>query len=346
IDILISKYIFNFIKNLQTTDNKKLEEYISTPRFVNNSLRIELKSSLEYYKFASDSISNIDIQSDFISLLNITLLPTPIASSESCFTWSGNTITGLTSLGRQQNNLVLPKRANALTTNAFVDCNFTSIDMSLSNITHLPRGDGSYNNSLFCNCRKLETVILPYNLVEIGWRTFYSCEKLNNLAIPDTVISLDREYLFGACSSLSNIILPKQMSGNIGNFAFLGCRQLKTINIPEGIVGLNWASFLDCSGLVSINLPNSLRIIDKGAFERCTSLETVNLNNNLQTIGTYAFYDCKNLREIRIPNSVTSIGTNAFNTGGGALPNLVIYVNSTNVQNLVKKVFTGTVILN
>ncbi|MDE6289845.1 MAG: hypothetical protein K2L64_03695 [Ureaplasma sp.] len=49
---------------------------------------------------------------------------------------------------------------------------------------------------------------------------------------------------------------------------------------------------------------------------------------------------------VTLPNSIASIGDAAFNveSPNGPIPNLVIYVNSNSVENLVKGIFSGTVI--
>ncbi|MDE6472911.1 MAG: leucine-rich repeat domain-containing protein, partial [Ureaplasma sp.] len=316
IDNYLSNQIFDLIKEINTTDNHKLSEFVSTPTFANKTINIPLKNNIGLLKFASISNSNIQVIENNILLKNINLYAPPEPSPTSWFTWSGTQITGLSSLGAQQENIVLPEITTSLSPNAIFYGNkvMKTMDMSFTKITALPEtnGSGMFQNSI------IESVILPNNLVDMGSRTFYQAKKIKSLKIPESVTRMDGDLLFCEAIELSQINIPKNLKGKFGWRTFSNTK-IKNIIIPDGITEIGIECFYNCIELVDIKLPNNLKIIKKEAFDNCTKLQ-----------------------EIKIPDSVTTIETNVFIRTNS---NLVVIVSSNNIENLVRTSgFSGQII--
>jgi hypothetical protein len=102
----------------------------------------------------------------------------------------------------------------------------------------------------FCNCKNLESIVLPEGLTAISNYAFSGCASLINITIPDSVTS-------------------------IGNSAFQNCTSLKHIVIPDSVTELISCAFQNCTGLESIVLPDGLETIGNSAFANCSSLTEV-----------------------------------------------------------------------
>ena len=124
------------------------------------------------------------------------------------------------------------------------------------------------NASIFINCSKLTTVILPDSLTTIG------------------------SYAFFNCSSLISITIPKNVK-TIGEYAFYKT-DLKEISL-NGIVTIGRDAFACCTSLYKINMSNITTISDS-AFYGCKSLASVTID--AKNIGYDAFYGCTVLTSV------------------------------------------------
>lgn len=110
--------------------------------------------------------------------------------------------------------------------------------------------------------------------------SFYECDALRTLTIPDSVTT-------------------------IGKRAFQSCKGLTSVTISNSVNTISERSFYFCLSLASVAIPNSVTAIGKGAFQFCNSLESVTIPNSVTTIGEEAFSDCNSLTLITIPGIVT-----------------------------------------
>ena len=168
----------------------------------------------------------------------------------------------------------------------------------------------SIRNQTFYLCEYLTSVTIPNSVTSIGNAAFYFCSKLTSITIPDGVTSIEG-YTFKGCSSLTSITIPHSVT-SIGNNALADCYALTSITIPNSVTNIGNNAFSNCDGLTSIIIPNSVINIGSQAFMYCNGLTSVSLPNSLISIGGGVFLGCSSLTSITIPNSVTSIGGEAF----------------------------------
>ena len=227
-------------------------------------------------------------------------------SPESYFTVNatGETITGLTTEGKTQTELVIPYKIN--------EVEITTID------------DGAFNG-----CTSLTSVSIPNSVTSIGHGAFYYCTALTSINIPNSVISIGNS-IFEGCAALTSINIPNSVT-SIGTSAFEDCTSLRSVNISNGVTTIYEYTFKGCTSLKSVNIPNSVTTIGTNAFANCTSLTLVNILSGVTTIDDGAFNGCTSLTSVSIPNSVTSIEFFAFHVFDSTssshipIPGLTIY---------------------
>ena len=206
---------------------------------------------------------------------------------------------------------------------------------------------------MFRNCNKLETIVLPNNITEIGGGVFgynngdkHDNTTLKTVIIGDKVSSIG-SGAFSGCVSLANINLPNSIS-YIDSGAFSGCINLTSIDLPTNLYMLNYGGFSGCTNLARVNLA-SVTQISEGAFSGCnikefivsednrvySSLDGVLFNKDKTELVMYP--KAKLSQNYVIPNSVTLVNEDAFgncdNLTSITIGDNVARMNSLNIGN-------------
>ena len=127
--------------------------------------------------------------------------------------------------------------------------------------------------------------------------TFSDFKKLQQIALPSSLLTKIGSGAFRNCSSLTSISIPDQVT-QIGDEAFAGCNSLASIKIPKGITVIGDKAFSNCSSLTSVHFPLGLKQIGKEAFSNCSSLTSVRIPYGLSEINDKTFAGCKSLENI------------------------------------------------
>lgn len=183
-------------------------------------------------------------------------------------------------------------------------------------------GEWSGHTGFFAHCISLESITIPYGIINIGLDTFEYCSSLKNIILPSSVKTIS-DSAFDHCSNLKNIVIPEGVN-YIGNSAF---RNTSLENIFVSDNNENYSSIdgvlfnKDKTKLIQYpaskkdteySIPNSVTNIESGAFYQCKNLENINIPEGVTSIGRYAFRICSRLKSIDLPDSITSIGACAF----------------------------------
>ena len=176
-------------------------------------------------------------------------------------------------------------------------------------------GDDAFKEGL------MKYVNIPDTVTYIGQGTFYNCDSLVSVVIPDSVAEINSDYekmnssvynskcTFGDCDNLANVTIGKNVS-RIGRGCFRNCQSLRTVTIKEGAdFYIGYAMFLNCESLEEITIPSTVPVIGDDAFSNCISLTNLVLKEGLQSIGQGAFYNCDSLVNVVIPDSVAEINS-------------------------------------
>lgn len=137
--------------------------------------------------------------------------------------------------------------------------------------------------------RSQSSILIPEGVTELAEEAFYGFDKLENVVLPSTLIS-------------------------IGDRAFENCKRLKTINLKDCpyLEHIGLCAF-DSVQISSIDLSKTkVNYIGGNAFAHIDKLTSVILPETLKEIGDFAFSGSA-ITEIIIPDSVVHIGQLAFN---------------------------------
>lgn len=171
-----------------------------------------------------------------------------------------------------------------------------------------------------------------YHVTSIGSWSFYGCNSLTSIEIPDGVTSIGY-YAFNSCSSLTSIVIPDSVTSIEGG-AFYNCDSLTSVIIPNGVTKIDYDTFSGCSNLVSITIPPSVKQIEETSFENCKTLNAVYITDLAAwfqinyynysfgyskspskspfTPNANLYVDKRLVTELVIPNGVKSISDYAF----------------------------------
>lgn len=185
-------------------------------------------------------------------------------------------------------------------------------------------------------------------LQTLGYRTFYDCDSLEEIDIPNGIFSIDN-YAFAYCDNLQkvNISDNSQLSGiykgafykdekltalnmpdgvqEIGEYAFYGCTSMNDIQLSKNS-GLKRVSdhALEYTGVTSFIMPEKLDEVGAYAFNG-GKLRILGFNKVVTRIGDYAFADCglADTKILTMPESVEYLGSNALK-GANAVEEITV----------------------
>lgn len=196
---------------------------------------------------------------------------------DECVTIDGVTYTmnmkKIVAVDRNITELIIPETVEELEEElCFGHDKLTLVKISES-IKKIPR-------SCFANCHELVQVHWgEVGLEEICSFAFNGCEKLDGILLPSTVKELGY-YCFGECKSLSWINIPSLVT-QLPDRSFAGCESLKTIDWmywseDVHVENIGAYSFDGCMSLESVTIPKSVKIVGVGAFNGCNSIKRFN----------------------------------------------------------------------
>ena len=222
-----------------------------------------------------------------------------VSIGDECFGGSDSSVYGQYYVKITQ--VVLPARVRTVGNGAF------SLAKRLESFT---TAEGSVletvGSSVFYNCEKLETVILPASLRHMGSNVFAGCTSLENVQILSNTMNF--EFVDGGLYNTETHVLEFAKVGEDGVFT-----------VKEGTVAIVDSCFNNVSALKVINIASTVKSIGVRAFYKCVNLTEVNIPENsvLESIGDYAFAmgdetGYMQFTEIYFPKTLKSIGSNAF----------------------------------
>lgn len=164
-------------------------------------------------------------------------------------------------------------------------------------------------NRIFCECKQIESVVLPKTINQLGDAAFAICNRLAEIELPDTVKEIPADC-FNECG-FRNLKISGQIR-SIRRGAFVNNRQLEQLTLPTGLKEIEMMTFAGCCQLREVSIPDGVTKIGEGAFSGCTNLVEVSFPDSLEEIGIMAFLACKSLKRVVIPDNVKKIGEISF----------------------------------
>ncbi|MDE5599965.1 MAG: leucine-rich repeat domain-containing protein, partial [Ureaplasma sp.] len=164
------------------------------------------------YKFSFLSATNVSVSNNVMTFNNLNYFD---VTNTSYFTWSSNTITGLTSLGKELETVVIPNKCTAL------------------------------SNAVFKGNTKIKQVVIPGTINTISNEAFRDCTNLALVKIENGVVNIGSFAFFN--TSIVSIDFP-QSSRTFNESAFNNCHSLIRVNFYSKSVDLLKWSFSNNNG--------------------------------------------------------------------------------------------------
>lgn len=248
-------------------------------------------------------------------------------------------------------SVTIPKNVELIGDGAFGYCGYlTNIVVDEENKYYSSLDGNLYNKDhtellQYSIAKSVGIFEIPDSVVTIGNSAFYRAEKLNEVVVPSSVITIE-DGAFSS-SNISHIVLPDSVK-TIGDSVFSYCDRLYDISLGNGIEAIGSGAFSNCGSIDYINIPASVIYIGDYVFDGCSELEriVVDVNNSryysvdgvlfdreesaiircpegyaesvvtipegIERIEYGAFSRCSNLTEVVIPVGVYYIGQQAF----------------------------------
>ncbi|MDD3946644.1 MAG: leucine-rich repeat protein, partial [Clostridia bacterium] len=199
----------------------------------------------------------------------------------------------------------LPDSVTYVGATAFAGCN------SLQSI-NLNRAT-AIENSAFSACPMLEIVVFHKDseLIDLFDKTFYHCENLSVVELPDALCTIGAE-VFAGCTSLASIDIKN--TKELSNDAFTGCSNLQTIEL-KAVETIGPSAFANCVSLQSVDLTGA-KSVGGAAFANCVNLTTVLFSEMLEELGVDALDHCDAIKKLSLPSAAIKGGFTIGNLGG------------------------------
>lgn len=101
----------------------------------------------------------------------------------------------------------------------------------------------------FANCINLPTVEIPSTVDSIG-SAFWGCEKINNIVIPNGIVTLGASTFYG-CKALTDVKLNEGLK-TIGSMTFTSCTALTEIELPTTLTDIAGTAFMSSKNITSV----------------------------------------------------------------------------------------------
>ena len=166
---------------------------------------------------------------------------------------------------------------------------------------------GEYSVGNFRQYDRIQRVVIPSSVTEIGASAFSGLPALESIYIPKSVVKIadnllgeeysnptrieiepgnpvydSRENCNAIIKTATNTLIVGRQGSmipssvtSIADNAFKTCKELKSIVIPEGVKSIGKSAFEGCSGLTAITIPASVESIGSGAFLECTGIRSI-----------------------------------------------------------------------
>ena len=151
----------------------------------------------------------------------------------------------------------------------------------------------------FCAHKCLEEVMIPETVVSIEEGAFFECTSLQSLRLPKSVCNIER-YAFQFCTSLREVTIENE-NARLGFWAFCGCCNLQKGIVPGGTEGVLEETFQDCTSLTYVEILQGVGSINAGAFDGAKMLSVVKIPKSVKRIEDGAFYNC-GIVELIVPS--------------------------------------------
>lgn len=174
--------------------------------------------------------------------------------------------------------------------------------------------------------KKLQKVVLPNSLTQIGSSVFYSCSDLRTMVIGSKVTSIG-SGLFWRCTQLSSVQINNNPNFHLANgilynkdysfiIAAVPTYNFGNLTFRSSVKYIQTSAFACCSKLTNVTIPTSVTEIMSYVFAE-TGISSVTFHSSITRLYSDAFEGCKNLKQVDLrQTNITSLDWGVFDNSG------------------------------
>ena len=200
-------------------------------------------------------------------------------------------------------SISVPENVDVLHEYCFAGCtSLDSVDLS---------GTMEIQKNAFLECRSLEEINIPLNLMIIETGAFEGCVSLSRINIEPgnasyksnggILLASDNRRLLAWPSAQGNVKVPEGIT-RIDDNAFQNQKGLKSITMSSTVKEIGSQAFTSCPDLVSVSMP-AVVSIEAYAFSKCASLSDVSIPESTRRCDGSAFSGCISLNKISVSSA-------------------------------------------
>ena len=165
-----------------------------------------------------------------------------------------------------------------------------AFDKNTKTLTISGAGMIDSTDSDFPSSDSIVSLVIKDGITEIGYEMFFGCENLENIVIPDSVVSISRDAFKG--TKYYNVDSNWQDGQLYINHALVCVKEDSAkgeFKIKDGTTVIADAAFEGCCNLSSITIPDSVTHIGADVFYNCDNLNKIDMSSNIESVGIGAF---------------------------------------------------------
>lgn len=187
----------------------------------------------------------------------------------------------------------------------------------------------------FLGCTRLEKIVIPDGVKNIGFQAFSNCPNLTYARVPDSVKTMGNYVFYN--SRLVDLDVNLDIDRDIQSDTFItnpwyadqmlikGClisnknclisSSFDNISqMPKEITKFSPKCFSIKTSAIhgDIIIPERITEISEKCFYKNTNITGVYLPDTIKFIGIRAFYGCENLTNVRLPNTINMLSESLF----------------------------------
>ena len=171
-----------------------------------------------------------------------------------------------------------------------------------------------YAASLYLKGEKVNDLVIPNGVEEIGAYVFGGMNDIRSVTIPPSVKKVGWSAFCTGGSNPQAVYIEDLAAWSQIEFAEVAANPLffagklylngnlisGELRIPDGVKRIGSYAFAECKGITALILPEGLEEIGQEAFKSCGSLRSIDIPASLLRIGSWAFYNCGSLGTVNV----------------------------------------------
>lgn len=150
---------------------------------------------------------------------------------------------------------------------------------------------------------------VTYNVVGTGFMCFYA-GTISSITFGENQTFIGDNTFYG-CNSLTEVVIPDRIT-RIGGSAFMYCANLEKVQLPSSITAIPEYAFNSCTNLSALVIPDGVTDVAYASLAYCESLDSVVLGRSVKSVGKQAFFKSEVKRIVLRGSVPPTVAPDAF----------------------------------